>query len=77
MNKNLFVDTEAVAFFMKKRNMTTENFAQKIGLNVKTVENYLKGASQKNASGTLPWRMAHALNVPVKVILLKFYEEQE
>lgn len=74
MNKNLFIDMDAVAFFMQKKKIPVAELATKLDLNESTVQSYLDGAKQDNLPGTLPWRFAHALNVPVKVLLVKFYD---
>lgn len=73
MNKNLFIDMEVVEFFMKKRNMRADGLAAKLEISTSALENYMKGEDQSNLPGTLPWRFAHALGVPVKILLEKYY----
>lgn len=75
MNKNLFVDTEVVDFFMRKRGISVGELAGKMEMGQGALENLLNGADQSSLPGTLPWRFAHALGVPVKMLLRKYYND--
>lgn len=75
MNKNLFVDTEVVDFFMRKRGISVGELAGKMEMGQGALENLPNGADQSSLPGTLPWRFAHALGVPVKILLRKYYND--
>lgn len=73
MEKKYYIDMELVKKLMEEKNIDVQTMANSVGLTSKTLKKYLDGADQNHSTVNLLFRLAKALDVPMKHLIHKDY----
>lgn len=63
------MDDEKLKAIMAEKQITAEQLAKKTGCKLAPLKRYLNGGDQKNMTIDLPFKIAEALNIDVRLIL--------